>query len=639
MLIRLKKWFLVIATITWIDFLGGGKVYVNGNNHSVVSHEIVNADYKSNGTDNPSKTYAVLTREYVDNVTRLVNTDTMETNDQYPTGQNIRHIKLNETYLPYDPTTQPYDPTTQPVSSKPANQHNELDINTSNISLNTDLVTKQMAANSANKSINQVAKSSLDVLHHYDPSTVQPSILVQGNLNKNVQQEGNVSFDIEENQNQSMEVSAFSSILWNTIYNATGVQENKASHITSNKYRDNSDRDWKEEMNKPENERNGLEASNFYRPNYINNTFGTANDVRDDNSNPGVNVSIEVTEVKVNTTMDLMASNYSNEINNVIIDHRDTRPKLLEHATLLNDANIENSTSNNTNITRGNLEIVHTVFKILHPTRPVSVDTLMANISDKTQASIHVQGVATFNATRIEKTMRTIEDNVKVNNAISSDSTGLKSNVVDFNYLNGKGEYQELTSRNIKSYTNNLTDNPNLLQNGDNINRTSQNNITFIRYNVDGYVTDTTNVTQLSTSSTPHNNLVAGHHHVQYRSDVKVLAEGDSGDFERPATKFIRTHANMMHNYKGYPPHAIHGLVWEEREYLLSVLIPVILGILGALMIVCVAFAARSCNSGAAIHRPRIMKVRSPLPYFDRVMLLHDSSDDEAHRGEEAGEA
>ena len=27
---------------------------------------------------------------------------------------------------------------------------------------------------------------------------------------------------------------------------------------------------------------------------------------------------------------------------------------------------------------------------------------------------------------------------------------------------------------------------------------------------------------------------------------------------------------------------------------------------------------------------------RDPLPYFDRVMLLHDSSDDEAQRAEEA---
>ncbi|XP_064603006.1 uncharacterized protein LOC135468595 [Liolophura sinensis] len=75
------------------------------------------------------------------------------------------------------------------------------------------------------------------------------------------------------------------------------------------------------------------------------------------------------------------------------------------------------------------------------------------------------------------------------------------------------------------------------------------------------------------------------------------------------------------------------SLIWRDKKYLISVLVPIGVGITGAVIIVVVAYAVRSYKrkqKRRAFTSPsRTFRPQAQLAIMDQVLLLDDSSDDE----------
>ncbi|ELU12553.1 hypothetical protein CAPTEDRAFT_224038 [Capitella teleta] len=127
-------------------------------------------------------------------------------------------------------------------------------------------------------------------------------------------------------------------------------------------------------------------------------------------------------------------------------------------------------------------------------------------------------------------------------------------------------------------------------------------------------------------------------------ADVKQSDEyaDDRGFFESDHRVIHQPMTNHLGHGSAYVPNQIHGLIWEEQHYMLSVLIPITCGIIGAFLIVCVAYGLRNCNTDnshqhrhvahAIRHRARSLRSQRRRPRVDHTLLLGNSSDEDTGR-------
>ncbi|KAL5008499.1 hypothetical protein ScPMuIL_014080 [Solemya velum] len=152
------------------------------------------------------------------------------------------------------------------------------------------------------------------------------------------------------------------------------------------------------------------------------------------------------------------------------------------------------------------------------------------------------------------------------------------------------------------------------------------------------------NHSEISTDSTVHSHIKHPFE-VTTKSHKKVMDEKLAHDLSlvQHYTEYIKTNW-FAGKHKNHPvDHHLNlipiedgpfgSLIWRDKKYLISVLIPIGVGIAGAVFIVVMAYAVRYCHRGehasatSPVHIPEVSMKSSPQT--DEVILLADSTDDE----------